>query len=148
MRLFHPPNARVFIYGVKRSKGSRSEPLSAALPYTDRRAGASEYTCENIDTHQKMTKSKRMFAEMLVQARGHGDADDMAKTMSLVDIIYEIKKEELKKAEPVVEPVKESPPPVVEEKKTEPEPVEEPEPIVIMKIKDFWSRLTHDSDTD
>jgi hypothetical protein len=87
-----------------------------------------------------------MFAEMLVQARGHGDADEMAKTMSLVDIIYEIKKEELKKAEP---------PPVVEEKKeAEPEPekkaepVVDAEPVVIMKIKDFWSRLTHDSDTD
>jgi len=92
-----------------------------------------------------------MFAEMLVQARGHGDADEMAKTMSLVDIIYEIKKEELKKAEPVVEPVKESPPPVVEEteeKKALPSSTEEEEPIVIMKIKDFWSRLTHDSDTD
>ena len=118
---------------------------------------ASEYTCENIDTHQNMTKSKRMFAEMLVQARGHGDADEMAKTMSLVDIIYEIKKEELKKAE--------SPPPVVEEKK-EPAPSKEAqppstpveeEPVVekkaepsspVMKIKDFWSRLTHDSDTD
>jgi hypothetical protein len=98
-----------------------------------------------------------MFAEMLVQARGHGDADEMAKTMSLVDIIYEIKKAELEKeapskeaeppSPPVVEPVKESPPPVVEEKKTEPV-AEEEEPIVIMKIKDFWSRLTHDSDTD
>ena len=117
---------------------------------------ASEYTCENIDTHQNMTKSKRMFAEMLVQARGHGDADEMAKTMSLVDIIYEIKKEELKKAEsppPVVEE-KESPPPVVEE---EPVVEKEEEPVVekkaepsspVMKIKDFWSRLTHDSDTD
>ena len=97
-----------------------------------------------------MTKSKRMFAEMLVQARGHGDADEMAKTMSLVDIIYEIKKEELKKAEsppPVVEE-KEDPPPVVEVKKEDPPPVVEEEPIVIMKIKDFWSRLTHDSDTD
>jgi len=89
-----------------------------------------------------MTKSKRMFAEMLVQARGYGDADEMSKTMSLVDIIYEIKKDELKKAEPE----KESPPPVVEEKKAE--PVEEEEPNVIVKIKDFWSRLTHDSDTD
>ena len=95
-----------------------------------------------------MTKSMRMFAEMLVQARGHGDADEMAKTMSLVDIIYEIKKEELKKVE--------SPPPVVEEKESPPPPVEE-EPVVekkaepsspVMKIKDFWSRLTHDSDTD
>jgi hypothetical protein len=91
-----------------------------------------------------------MFAEMLVQARGYGDADEIAKTMSLVDIIYEIKKEELKKAEP--EPEKESPPPVVDEKK-EPEekeakPPSTEEPVVIVKIKDFWSRLTHDSDTD
>lgn len=117
---------------------------------SDRRAGASEYTCENIVTHQKMTKSKRMFAEMLVQARGHGDADEMAKTMSLVDIIYEIKKEELKKAE--------TPSPVVEEvKEALPSSTEEEEPVVdkkaepsspVMKIKDFWSRLTHDSDTD
>jgi hypothetical protein len=86
-----------------------------------------------------------MFAEMLVQARGYGDADEIAKTMSLVDIIYEMKKEEMKKVEPpsVEEPVK--------EKKPEPEappPVVEEEPVVIMKIKDFWSRLTHDSDTD
>jgi hypothetical protein len=95
-----------------------------------------------------------MFAEMLIQARGYGDADEMAKTMSLVDIIYEIKKEELKKAMP--EPEKESPPPVVELKKEE-KKAEEEEPIVekkaepsfpVMKIKDFWSRLTHDSDTE
>jgi hypothetical protein len=96
-----------------------------------------------------------MFAEMLVQARGHGDADEMAKTMSLVDIIYEIKKEELKKVEPEkkAEPSStEEPPsqPVVEEKKeaeSEKTPETE-EPMVIVKIKDFWSRLTHDSDTD
>jgi hypothetical protein len=87
-----------------------------------------------------------MFAEMLVQARGHGDADEMAKTMSLVDIIYEIKKEELKKAEPpsVVEEKKEAEP----EPEKKAEPVVDAEPVVIMKIKDFWSRLTHDSDTD
>jgi len=98
-----------------------------------------------------------MFAEMLVQARGHGDADEMAKTMSLVDIIYEIKKEELKKAEPekkaLPSSTEEPPSPVVEEKKVDeekapPPPVVEEEPIVFMKIKDFWSRLTHDSDTD
>ena len=95
-----------------------------------------------------MTKSKRMFAEMLVQARGYGDADEMAKTMSLVDIIYEIKKEELKKAEPEKEPEpeKKEEPEAVKVKKAE--PVEEEEPNVIVKIKDFWSRLTHDSDTD
>ena len=103
-----------------------------------------------------MTKSKRMFAEMLVQARGYGDADEMAKTMSLVDIIYEIKKEELKKAEPEPEPEKEPEKEKEKEKEKEPEAVEvkkaEPssteEPNVIVKIKDFWSRLTHDSDTD
>jgi len=90
-----------------------------------------------------------MFAEMLVQARGHGDADEMAKTMSLVDIIYEIKKEELKKVEAPSKEAQPPPPPVVEEKKEAPPPVaEEEEPVVIMKIKDFWSRLTHDSDTD
>jgi hypothetical protein len=92
-----------------------------------------------------------MFAEMLVQARGYGDADEMAKTMSLVDIIYEIKKEELKKAEPekaLPSSTEEPPsPPVVEDEKAEPEPEPE-EPNVIVKIKDFWSRLTHDSDTD
>ena len=88
-----------------------------------------------------MTKSKRMFAEMLVQARGYGDADEIAKTMSLVDIIYEMKKEELKKEPPP------SSEPVVEVKKEEAS-TEEEEPVVIMKIKDFWSRLTHDSDTD
>jgi hypothetical protein len=89
-----------------------------------------------------------MFAEMLVQARGYGDPDEIAKTMSLVDIIYEMKKEELKK---------ESPPPVIEEEEKNTEPIVEEEPIVekkaepsspVMKIKDFWSRLTHDSDTE
>lgn len=85
-----------------------------------------------------MTKSKKVFAEMLVQAQGHGDVDEIAKTMSLVDIIYEMKKAE--------EPKKDAPPP--------PEPVKEPvkepehEPEVITKIKDFWSRLTHESDSD
>lgn len=92
-----------------------------------------------------MTKSKRMFAELLVQAQGHGDAEEIAKTMSLVDIIYQMKKveEETKKPEP--EP----------EKKAEPSSTEEPEkkaeteePEIVVKIKDFWSRLTHDSDSD
>jgi hypothetical protein len=88
-----------------------------------------------------------MFAEMLVQARGYGDADEMAKTMSLVDIIYEMKKEEMKKVEPEK---KADPPsqPVVEENKEAETETEEEDPIVIVKIKDFWSRLTHDSDTD
>jgi hypothetical protein len=85
-----------------------------------------------------------MFAEMLVQVRGHGDPDEIAKTMSLVDIIYEMKKEELKKEEKEAEPPSTGPPPKEEEAK--PPSTEEPE--VIVKIKDFWSRLTHDSDSD
>lgn len=81
-----------------------------------------------------MTKSKRVFAELLVQALGHGDPDEIAKTMTLVDIIYEMKTAELKKEEK-------------EKKAPEPEKKAE-EPEVIVKIKDFWSRLTHDSDSD
>jgi hypothetical protein len=89
-----------------------------------------------------MTKSKRVFAELLVQAQGHGDADEIAKTMSLVDIIYEMKKAEEAKTPKAPEPLSKEAPPVVEElSSTE-------EPIVIVKIKDFWSRLTHDSDSD
>lgn len=90
-----------------------------------------------------MTKSKRMFAELLVQAQGHGDPEEIAKTMTLVDIIYEMKKveeEAKKKAEP--EPEKEPEPSSTKK----PEPDEEP--VVVTKIKDFWSRLTHDSDSD
>jgi len=92
-----------------------------------------------------MTKSKRVFAELLVQAQGHGDADEIAKTMSLVDIIYEMKKaEEAKKTpEPEPEPESKKAPLVVEELSST-----EEDTIVIVKIKDFWSRLTHDSDTD
>jgi len=80
-----------------------------------------------------MTKSKKAFAELLVQAQGFGDADEIAKTMSLIDIIYAMKKAE----EPKPEPPK---------KKKEPEP--EPEPELEpkkLKLRDFWSRLTHDS---
>jgi len=98
-----------------------------------------------------MTKSKRMFAELLVQAQGHGDAEEIAKTMSLVDIIYQMKKvEEEKKAEPepssTEEPEKNAEPEPEPEKNAEPSSTEEPE--IIVKIKDFWSRLTHDSDSD
>lgn len=90
-----------------------------------------------------------MFAELLVQAQGHGDPEEIAKTMTLVDIIYEMKKieeEAKKKAEPEPEPEKTPEP----KKEASPPSTEEPEeePIVIVKIKDFWSRLTHDSDSD
>jgi hypothetical protein len=101
-----------------------------------------------------MTKSKRVFAELLVQAQGHGDADEIAKTMSLVDIIYEMKKAEEAKKAPEPEPPSTEAPPVVEEKKADLSSTEEPKeaepssPVVLVKIKDFWSRLTHDSDSD
>lgn len=76
-----------------------------------------------------MTKSKRMFAEMLVDIQGFGDPDEISQNNRLVDIIYEIKKaEELNKI-----------------KAPEPEPEPALEPI---KPKSFWSRLTHDSDDD
>jgi hypothetical protein len=86
-----------------------------------------------------MTKSKRVFAELLVQAQGHGDADEIAKTMSLVDIIYEMKKAEEAKTPKAPEP---------EPEKKAPEPELKEEPEIVVKIKDFWSRLTHDSDSD
>jgi hypothetical protein len=94
-----------------------------------------------------MTKSKRVFAELLVQAQGHGDADEIAKTMSLVDIIYEMKKAEEAKTPKAPEPLSKEAPPVVEELSSTEEP-EPSSPVVLVKIKDFWSRLTHDSDTD
>jgi hypothetical protein len=92
-----------------------------------------------------------MFAELLVQAQGYGDADEIAKTMSLVDIIYEMKKaEQEKKPKEEIsltkEPEKKVDSEPEEVKKAGPSSTEEPQ--VIVKIKDFWSRLTHDSDTD
>lgn len=77
-----------------------------------------------------MTKSKRMFAEMLVKEQGHGDPDKIAQSTRLVDIIYAIKVAEEKNKKPMPEP----------------EPGSEPEPPV--KLRSFWSRLTHDSDDD
>jgi hypothetical protein len=76
-----------------------------------------------------MTKSKRMFAEMLVDAQGFGDPDEIAKNKSLVDIIYAIKKveEEVKKEE-------------------EPEVKKEEEPLLITKIRDIWSRLNFEDE--
>ena len=88
-----------------------------------------------------MTKPKRAFAEMLVAARGSGDADDICENMNLMDIIYELKrleKEEQLEPEPVREP--------------EPEPEEpkapEPEPEAPRRVfrPSFWSRLACDDE--
>ena len=75
-----------------------------------------------------MTKSKRMFAEMLVDIQGHGDPDEIAQNNRLIDIIYEIKKAELAKEKPK-EP----------EPEAEPEEPEEPEPV-----QSIWSRISSD----
>jgi hypothetical protein len=64
-----------------------------------------------------------MFAEMLVEAQGSGNAEEIAKTMTLVEIIYQLKKAE--------EPV-----PVAPEAPSE--------PVLEHKIRDFWSWLTTD----
>jgi hypothetical protein len=91
-----------------------------------------------------------MFAELLVQAQGHGDAEEIAKTMTLVDIIYQMKKveEETKKPEPEPESEKTPEPEPEPDKKAEPSSTDTEEPEIVVKIKDFWSRLTHDSDSD
>ena len=79
-----------------------------------------------------MTKPKKAFAEMLVAARGSGDVDDICEQMSLMDIIYELKR--LEKEE---EPQPESAPEPI----TEPEPAPEPEPVKRVFRPSFWSRL-------
>jgi len=60
-----------------------------------------------------MTRSKKAFAELLVQAQGFGDAEEIAKEMSLVDIIYKMKKAEeaaeVKKVEEAPQKVEEAP---------------------------------------
>jgi hypothetical protein len=97
-----------------------------------------------------MTRSKRVFAEMLVKAQGGEDVsvDEICENLTLADIMYELKKLE-KEAEAAAEP---EPEPVVTVK--EPEPVvtvKEPEPVVTVKEPDsgffreptnFWSRLS------
>ena len=70
-----------------------------------------------------MTKSKRVFADMLVEIQGFGDPEEIAKTMTLVDIIYELKKAEDKAS-------------------AAPEDPEVPE--LQIKIRDFWSWLSSD----
>ena len=84
-----------------------------------------------------MTKPKKAFAEMLVAARGSGDVDDICEQMSLMDIIYELKR--LEKEE---EPQPESAPEPI----TEPEPAPEPEPVKRVFRPSFWSRLASEEE--
>ncbi len=88
-----------------------------------------------------MTRSKKAFAEMLVQAQGFGDADEIAKDMSLVDIIYAMKKaeeaEEAKKAEEAEEAKK-----AEEVEKTKKAKVEKL--IEETVFESIWSRISPD----
>ena len=93
-----------------------------------------------------MTKPKRAFAEMLVAARGSGDADDICENMNLMDIIYELKRlEKEEQPEPEPEPVRE-PEPEPEEPKAPVQVVREPEAPQRVFRPSFWSRLACDDD--
>ena len=86
-----------------------------------------------------MTRSKRVFAEMLVKAQGGEDVsvDEICENLTLADIMYELKKLE-KEAEAVVEEEPEPP-------KKEPEPPtpkKEPETGFFSQPNNFWSRLS------
>ena len=89
-----------------------------------------------------MTRSKRVFAEMLVKAQGGEDVsvDEICENLTLADIMYELKKLE-KEAEAAV--VEEEPEPVVTVKEPEP-PKKEPEPETgfFSQPNNFWSRLS------
>ena len=94
-----------------------------------------------------MTKPKKAFAEMLVAARGSGSVDDICEQMSLMDIIYELKRlEKEEEPEPVATP-EPAPQPVPE---PEPEPVtpSEPEPVKRVIRPSFWSRLACEDEDD
>jgi hypothetical protein len=98
-----------------------------------------------------MTKPKKAFAEMLVAARGSGDADDICENMNLMDIIYELKrleKEEQPEPELEPEPLKapEPEPEPLKAPEPEPEPVREPPQRVFRP--NFWSRLAGADEED
>lgn len=90
-----------------------------------------------------MTKPKRAFAEMLVATQGSGDVDEVCGRMSMMDIIYELKrleKEEEEKPVPEPEPEPEPTPP--------PEPVKSAPPPGRAYRPNFWSRLVGDDEND
>lgn len=95
-----------------------------------------------------MTKSKRAFAEMLVATQGSGDVDEICGRMSMMDIIYELKRLE-KEDEPVPEPEPVPPPPPEPARSPlrEPEPTPPPKPERMYR-PNFWSRLIGDDEND
>jgi hypothetical protein len=90
-----------------------------------------------------MTRSKRVFAEMLVKAQGGEDVsvDEICENLTLADIMYELKKlEKEAEAEAAAEPEPEPP-----KKEPDPEPVvtvKEPDSGFFREPTNFWSRLS------
>jgi len=99
-----------------------------------------------------MTKPKRAFAEMLVAAQGSGSVDDICEQMSLMDIIYEMKRleKEEEQAPPEPEPVAAPEPEPEPEPAPAPEPehVTPPEPVHRVFRPSFWSRLASEEEED
>lgn len=99
-----------------------------------------------------MTKPKKAFAEMLVAARGSGDVDDICEQMSLMDIIYELKrleKEEPETPSPEPEPVLDTSPPAHEPAPPPPLPCPGPPPPPQKVFRpSFWSRLASEEEGD
>lgn len=89
-----------------------------------------------------MTRSKRVFAEMLVKAQGGEDVsvDEICENLTLADIMYEIKKLE-KEAEAAAEPEPE-PEPEPPKKEPEPETPKQPDSGFFREPTNFWSRLS------
>ena len=88
-----------------------------------------------------MTRSKRVFAEMLVKAQGGEDVsvDEICENLTLADIMYELKKlEKEAEAEAVVEEEPEPEPPKKEPVVT----TKEPETGFFSQPNNFWSRLS------
>lgn len=76
-----------------------------------------------------MTRPKRVFAEMLAKAKNdeHVDVDEICDTLTLADIMYELKKLEKEEEEATKEP--ETPPAA-------------PPPKFVQPLMDFWSRVS------
>ena len=83
-----------------------------------------------------MTRPKRVFAEMLAKAKQdeHLDVDEICDTLTLADIMYELKKLEKEEEEAAAAAVE---PPVAAAAAAEPQP-----PRFVQPLMDFWSRVS------
>lgn len=78
-----------------------------------------------------MTRPKRVFAEMLAKAKKdeHVDVDEICDTLTLADIMYELKKLEKEEEEEAAAAAAADPPPP-------------PPPPFVQPLMDFWSRVS------